>query len=204
MFIQITLILFLIYGSLLADNKKGAKIYSILCDKEAIELLDYNSKDELIKLIQTKNLCSNMDDIKLQSVAEFLTKKEIKIIKIPQDAKCPICGMFVAKYPKWVATIEIKNDKTYYFDGVKDMMKYYFDLKDFKGDIWVNNYYTLLPLDALKAWYVMGSNIYGPMGNELIAFKTKEDAKSFLNEHHGQKIVKFNQITQKLIYDLDK
>jgi nitrous oxide reductase accessory protein NosL len=83
-------------------------------------------------------------------------------------------------------------------------MKYYFDLKDFKGDIWVNNYYTLLPLDALKAWYVMGSNIYGPMGNELIAFKTKEDAKSFLNEHHGQKIVKFSQITQKLIYDLDK
>ena len=206
MFIKITLTLFLILSSSTANSKKGEKIYSILCDKKAIELLSYTSKEKLANLIKTKNLCSNIDEKKLQNVVEFLTQKEIKTIKtvkIPKDAKCQICGMFVAKYPKWVATIKDKNGKIYYFDGVKDMMKYYFKSKKPDVRILVNNYYTTKPIDATKAWYVVGGDVYGPMGNELIAFKTKEDAEIFLNEHHGEKIVKFADITQTLIYGLD-
>lgn len=203
MFIKITLTLFLILSSLTANSKKGEKIYSILCDKKEIELLSYTSKEELTKLIKTKNLCSNIDEKKLQNVVEFLTQKEIKTIKIPKDAKCPICGMFVAKYPKWVTTIETKNSKIYYFDGIKDMMKYYLESKKPDMKILANDYYTTKPIDATKAWYVVGGDVYGPMGNELIAFKTKEDAKIFLNEHHGEKIVKFTHITQTLIYGLD-
>ncbi len=206
MFIKITLISLLLLNSLTANTKKGEKIYNILCDKKPIELLEYTSKEELTKLIKTKNLCSNIDETKLQNVVEFLTQKEIKTIKtfqIPKDAKCQICGMFVAKYPRWVAIIEDKDGKIYYFDGIKDMMKYYFETKKSDIKILVNNYYTTRPIDATKAWYVVGSNVYGPMGNELPAFKTKEDAKIFLNEHHGEKIVKFAQITQTLIYTLD-
>ena len=47
-------------------------------------------------------------------------------LTIPKDTKCPVCGMFVAKYEKWIAAI--KTDKeSFYFDGVKDMMKFYFE-----------------------------------------------------------------------------
>jgi nitrous oxide reductase accessory protein NosL len=45
----------------------------------------------------------------------------------PKD-KCPVCGMFVAKYPDWVAAFVFRDGSTVFFDGVKDMMKYYFNL----------------------------------------------------------------------------
>lgn len=120
---------------------------------------------------------------------------------IPSDAKCPVCGMFVAKYANWAATI--KTDKeTFYFDGVKDMMKFYFEptkyskdtsLKDSK--VLVTDYYTLEQIDAKSAFYVVGSNVMGPMGNELIPFKDETSAKDFSKDHAGKKVLKFEEIT---------
>ena len=48
----------------------------------------------------------------------------------PKD-KCPVCGMFVAKYPDFVAEIVFKDGSYAVFDGAKDMFKYYLDLKRF-------------------------------------------------------------------------
>ena len=130
--------------------------------------------------------------------------------EIPKNSKCPVCGMITNKYPKWIATIEEENGKVHYFDGVKDMMKFYFNPKKFHhkknnfSKIRVNDYYTLKPIDAKTSWFVTHSNVYGPMGNELIAFKTKEDAKEFLKEHFGKKIVNFKEITEDLVYLLDR
>ena len=31
-----------------------------------------------------------------------------------------------------------------------------------------------------KAFYVIGSNVYGPMGEELIPFKNEDEAKKFM------------------------
>ena len=121
-------------------------------------------------------------------------------IEVPKDAKCPICGMFVAKYPQWVAMIE--GDKTFYFDGVKDMMKYYFIQKISAEKLFVSDYYKLLKLQAQKAFYVMGSNVYGPMGNELIPFATQEEALSFSRDHNGQKVVSFEEINEMMVKNL--
>ena len=35
--------------------------------------------------------------------------------------RCPICGMFVAPYPDWIATIVFKDDSQVFFDGCKDL-----------------------------------------------------------------------------------
>ena len=120
---------------------------------------------------------------------------------IPKDVKCPVCGMFVAKYANWAATI--KTDKeTFYFDGVKDMMKFYFEPTKYSKDsntkdssIFVTDYYTLEQIDAKNAFYVVGSNVMGPMGNELIPFKDENSAKEFSKDHMGKKIFKFEEIT---------
>ncbi len=53
---------------------------------------------------------------------------EIKPAKITPSDKCPVCGMFVAKYADFVDQIVFKDGTHAFFDGVKDMMKYYFDL----------------------------------------------------------------------------
>ncbi len=213
MFIKTLFLFSFIFTIALADEtkllKRGEKLYDIMCDKKAIETIRYNTPNELKLQIKDKNYCSNIDNKKLYAVVIYLTKREPKTkilqkVNPPKDAKCPVCGMFVVKFPKWITSLQIE-DKTYYFDGVKDMLKYYLD-KHKKIDIAqiiVNDYYTLEPIDAKTAWYVTGSTVYGPMGDEFIAFKTQKDAKSFSYEHHGKKIVKFSDIDEKLVYDLD-
>ncbi|MCA1789788.1 MAG: nitrous oxide reductase accessory protein NosL, partial [Thioalkalivibrio sp.] len=41
---------------------------------------------------------------------------------------CPVCGMLVARYPAWIATVQYADGHTDHFDGAKDLFKYLFDL----------------------------------------------------------------------------
>ena len=125
--------------------------------------------------------------------------------------KCPVCGMFVYKYPDWLAEIIFEDESLDFFDGAKDLFKYYFNLRKYslgknKKDIaaiYVMEYYDMKLIDARKAFFVMGSDIYGPMGHELIPFATEEDARAFLKDHKGKKILRFEAITPKVIDKLD-
>lgn len=128
-------------------------------------------------------------------------------ISTDPKAKCPVCGMFA----DWNAKIEFKDSATATFDGSKCMFKYFLDIKKYdpsksRDDInafRVNDYYTRLPTDARQAYYVIWSNIYGPMGHEPIPFAKPMDALKFLKEHKGKKIVRFKDVDMKLITSLD-
>ncbi len=132
-------------------------------------------------------------------------------VKPPKEVKCPVCGMFVAKYPDWVGQIHFRDGGVEFFDGAKDLFKYYFDMKKYHSAktqkdvvaIYVTEYYDLRSIDARKAFFVVGSDVYGPMGRELIPFTTKSDAEGFLKDHKGRLILKFEDITPKLISTLD-
>jgi len=125
---------------------------------------------------------------------------------------CPVCGMFVSLYPDWVASVHYTDGFTHYFDGVKDLFKYLNNMKKWaqnrkKQDIsaiWVTEYYSLGPVDGKKAFYVAGSDVLGPMGHELIPFFTMDDAKNFLIDHKGKKIITFSEVTDQIIMDIDK
>jgi copper chaperone NosL len=129
----------------------------------------------------------------------------------PND-KCPVCGMFVKKYPDWTSQIVFRDRSYAVFDGVKDMFKYYFGMKKYNpshvpGDvdsIYVIDYYSLRPTDGRKANYVIGSDVYGPMGRELIPFAKIDDAKEFLKDHRGKRVLRFDEVTQEIIQELDR
>jgi len=135
---------------------------------------------------------------------------------VSKKDKCPVCGMFVYKHPKWVAFIYYEKDgklKYLAFDGIKDMMKFYFEpnkwgkyksIKSKIKKIIVRDYYSLKPILAKSAWYVVGSDVYGPMGNELIPLKTEAEAKNFMADHKGKKLLRFSEITKELVYKLDE
>ena len=63
-------------------------------------------------------------------------------------------------------------------------MKYYFEKGGQFEQIYVSDYYKLTKIDAKSAFYVSGSNVFGPMGNELIPFASEEDAKTFTRDHY--------------------
>ena len=92
---------------------------------------------------------------------------------------------------------------------MKDLMVFYFDPEPYDGlpreaikEIFVKDYYSLNWLSARESFYVIGSDIYGPMGHELIPFKTREAAESFSRDHHGKEIITFDEITPGLIESL--
>lgn len=163
----------------------------------------------LLQLTQTLTLSLSL--VLTLTLFSYAHSAERKIIRpLPKD-KCPVCGMFVAKYPDWLAAIVFKDGSYAVFDGVKDMMKYYHNLKRYNpskrltdiNSIQVNDYYRLAPIDGLKAYYVIGSNIYGPMGKELIPFEKKEDAEEFMVDHVGKGLLKFHEITPEVLKGLD-
>jgi len=116
---------------------------------------------------------------------------------------CPVCGMVVSKYPAWIATVVFEDGHTHHFDGAKDMFKYLHDLNKYAPGhrredvrkIGVTEYYDLDRIDATSAWYVIGSDVLGPMGHEFIPLLSEEDAREFMADHGGKQILRFDEIT---------
>jgi len=125
--------------------------------------------------------------------------------------KCPVCGMFVAKYPDWTGIITFKDSSRLYFDGPKDLFTYYLTMKKYTprksradiATILVKDYYSLAFVPGEKAYYVIGSDVYGPMGKELVPFGNKGDAEEFLRDHKGKTIMRFGEITPELLKTLE-
>ena len=120
----------------------------------------------------------------------------------PKD-KCPVCGMFVFKYKKWMAEIVFKDGSYTVFDGCKDMFKYYFNMEKYTkkksrgdiADIYVTEYYTLKVYKASDVLFIIGSDVLGPMGHELIPVKGEDAAKIFMIGHLGDKALRFDEIS---------
>jgi len=128
---------------------------------------------------------------------------------VPAHTRCSVCGMFVEKYENWIVQVKLDDDFVMFFDGVKDMMVSYFNSGEYSSydqknikEIWVKDYYSLKWVDGFKAFYVTGSDVYGPMGKEFIPFDSKAAAENFLNDHKGKDIHTFSEITSELVQSL--
>jgi nitrous oxide reductase accessory protein NosL len=125
--------------------------------------------------------------------------------------KCAVCGMFVAPYPNWLGVIVYKDGGTFFFDGPKDLFTYYLAPEKYGSarkradiaDIYVTDYYSVAAIDGRKAFYVIGSDVRGPMGKELVPFSKKAAADGFLKDHLGKKVLSFDEITPATLKSLE-
>lgn len=203
----------------------GEKIYNAKCQKEKIHLHDFNTIAELKVSVKKTQVCGEVNEQELQAVGLYLWEivrleahdhDHKTTIHVEKDEKCPVCGMFAYKYPKWATRMNYaENGKSvsHAFDGVKDMMKFYLNPskwgnytkhKDAELTILVSDYYTSDAMDGKKAFYVVGSDVMGPMGKEFVPFKTFKSAQTFMKDHKGLQIVEFSQIDEALVYAQDK
>jgi len=117
--------------------------------------------------------------------------------------------MKVYKYPKWVSKVELVNGKKLFFCSPKSMMEFYHrpgkwsDIgvkseDDFK-DILVTDFKTLEPIDAKGAFFVYGSKVISPAGDDLVPFATYKDAKEFTSKYNGRRILNFKDLKNSLI-----
>lgn len=115
-------------------------------------------------------------------------------------ARCPVCGMFVAPHPNWLAVIAFADDRFEYFDGPKDLFRYLLSPKssdegqglDDIREVWVTEYYSARPVLANDVFFIGGSDVLGPMGEELVPIQGLERAEAFMRDHGGKKIFRFD------------
>jgi len=132
-------------------------------------------------------------------------------LKPDKTYKCPVCGMFVYKHPDWASHIVMKDGTVFWFDGAKDMFKFIHSVGTYVSgktetdiaEVSVTEYYGLKPTDGRKAFYVIGSDVLGPMGRELIPLASEGDARDFMSDHKGKKILRFEDVTDEVLKGLD-
>jgi len=126
-----------------------------------------------------------------------------------KNTTCLVRHIAVYKDPKWVAKIEVRNGKIVYFCSPKSMFEFYhrpgkwYDIgvrseRDF-SKIVVTDYSTGKPINAEEAFYIYGTSVTSPAGDDLVAIKSKESAEKFSAEFNGKRILKFDEVSDALI-----
>lgn len=129
------------------------------------------------------------------------------------DAKthCSVCGMFVQRHPDWQVVLELDSAPPQFFCAPKDLFKFllfpdryhpHLSRQQIKA-IHLKDYYSLEVIDGRGAYFVTGSDIRGPMGNDLIPFLRREDAQGFLQDHKGRHLLPFADITPAVLQELE-
>ncbi|MBT9551145.1 MAG: nitrous oxide reductase accessory protein NosL [Hydrogenophaga sp.] len=115
--------------------------------------------------------------------------------EVPPEARCPVCGMFPARQPRWAAQVIFRNGDVQYLDSPLSLFLYLQRVPRYtagqSADRIVASHVTDLDtgawVPAERAWYVHGSRLMGPMrtGN-LPAFATVERARAFATREGGE------------------
>jgi len=130
-------------------------------------------------------------------------------IDFNKETTCLVRHFKVYKDPSWVSKIELQNGKKVFFSSPKSMFEFYFqpgkwfDIgvkseDDFK-DILVTDFKTLKAVKAKGAFYVYGSHVVGPAGDDLIPFDSYAAAEEFSKKNNGKRIMSFKEVSDALI-----
>lgn len=141
------------------------------------------------------------------SLVDVVDSAERKRRGMTKKDKCPVCGMFVYKYPKWVAVIELADGTSYFYDGAKDMFKHYMNVSKYTPSkagqdivsLEVTDYYAVSLIDAKEAWYVIAATtphawaeagsvdlIGSPLAQMSASPATIRRAPPMLGEHNAE------------------
>lgn len=114
---------------------------------------------------------------------------------IPDDARCPVCGMFPARQPSWAAQVLYTDGHAHHLDSPLSLFLYLQQVPRYatgrqRSDIaalHVREHETGRWLAAEQALYVHGSALAGPMrSGNLPATATGEAAQRFISRHGGE------------------
>jgi nitrous oxide reductase accessory protein NosL len=117
------------------------------------------------------------------------------------------------KHPKWISKVELSSGKKLYFSSPKSMFEFYnrpgkwayLNVKreeDIKTII-VTDFNTLKRINAKGSFFVYGSNVTSPAGDDLPAFDSYKAATEFSKAHHGARVLGFREVSNGLIKLLD-
>ncbi len=120
--------------------------------------------------------------------------------KIADDKECPLCGMYPARYPQFNCQIVFDDGSYAAFDSASGLLVY-LHFPDKTGievkpvaRIYFKDYYRENWIESEKTFFVMGSEIMGPMGVEFLAVDSETAAGKLQKQQAGREIVPFKTI----------
>lgn len=132
-------------------------------------------------------------------------KKKGKIAEPNAETRCVVCGMYPARYPEHRCQISTKEGETQHFCSSQCMVSFLADPKEYvKKSITVKSVWVTVSHEqsyeyALGLYYLVGSQIMGPMGKEAIPYRSKAMAEKAAKDHGGR-VVRYKELTPKHIF----
>jgi nitrous oxide reductase accessory protein NosL len=142
------------------------------------------------------------------SIALAIEPKEANVTKFKANLQLdPVYKLDIKKYPKFATKMVLKSGKVINFISVKSMLNYYYHPEKYPGfgakskldvkEMFVKDYLDGKELNLKDAWYIFGSKLSGPHGDDLIPVSSKVKAKLFEEKYGGTKIMDFKEIGNK-------
>jgi copper chaperone NosL len=131
---------------------------------------------------------------------------------IPAAARCPVCGMYPARFPRWAAQSIFRDGAAHYFDSPIDLFVFLqkvdrYDSRYALNEVavsFVSDFETGQWIEAQDAFFVHGSSAFGPMRDaDLPAFASREAADA-LTRSRGGRVLAFTEVTPELIQSLNR
>lgn len=129
---------------------------------------------------------------------------------IPAEARCPVCGMYPARFPRWAAQTLFRDGAAQYFDSPVNLFVFLHRVDRYNrsytlNDVavsFVTDFETGQWIELRHAFFVRGSATLGPMRDaNLPAFASRAAADGFIRSRGGQ-VLTFTQVTPELIRSL--
>lgn len=117
---------------------------------------------------------------------------------------CSYCGMPSQEFPQWNVKMMSKKGEQW-FCSPRCMFLNVLDKENTASaiqSIQVTDYYESQKIDGQKAFYVIKSDVIGPMGQDLVPFSEENAAKDFQKEHGGEKVLKYSEVSLEIIKEL--
>lgn len=136
----------------------------------------------------------------LEPMRQKLQKKRQHMGKIatPDDTtSCANCGMRPAQYPTFRSQAQVQGEGRLHFCSTKCLIKQKDSFAGKKSSAWVTVYPDGDTDFAEGLYYVIGSDVMGPMGPEPLPFRKKQDAAEFTKQHGGT-ITTYTQLNPSL------
>ena len=123
-------------------------------------------------------------------------------MQISSRDRCPVCAMWVAKYKKFAAGIQLTDGTTYYFCGCGCMIRcwlhpeiYLSVAKEALKRPVVQDYFTGEQTDGRSAYWVAGSDVIGPMGPAVVPIADARHIEVFKRRHGAKAIFRLSELT---------
>ena len=127
-------------------------------------------------------------------------KKKGIVTEPTPETRCPVCGMYPARYPKHRSQLSTEDGTHHHFCSNQCLVLFMADQKQYVEkpakikSIWVTVYPDGGYEYAMGLYYLVGSNILGPMGKEPLPYRSKSAADTAAGEHGGT-VLRFTALT---------